>query len=591
MAIIKKSTTKIRTQFMLVYLFALVVPILVIGVMLLIGENTMLMQYNQDLLSSDNQRVHAIMFEITNQAYTYSEDICYDQGLQNILKTDFVNDSEFKKAAVSSVLSTTYERTAQIDKIKVYTDNPSIISYSFFEHTTEETTESDWYKKAISQSTPFWTILTTSDSFGNIYSYLSLVRKIPLINSDTNAILVISLSDNYLKARISTTEYHTVLSLDEGNVFFCDDRDLYNKPSPYYIDYKDPYFKSVGLYEINDKKYLSSISSFSLYQSSSCIHLCIYSIDAYKNMQRLTFFYLAIMLLAILLPGLIITMYIRHFASRVEILRNRIHKASQEDYTISLAINGHDELADVYSDLDVLIHNIQQKEAQMYQVVLDAKELKNEQQQMEYKMLASQINPHFLYNTLETIRMKAITAGNKEVADAIKLLGKSMRYVLENTNSSSTTLKNELDYVQIYLSIQKLRFGDRINYELVTDNSIDLEHTAILPLILQPIVENAILHGLERVSENGHIIIYVFSDNSGQLTISVKDNGIGLDEDELKSLREKLTIPNQMLQNSIGLYNIHERIRLYYGSSYGIIIDSTKGEGTIVKISIPEITI
>ena len=137
-----------------------------------------------------------------------------------------------------------------------------------------------------------------------------------------------------------------------------------------------------------------------------------------------------------------------------------------EDYDFKEMVRGEDELSEAFSDLEVMVQNIKEKDAQMYKVLLKEQELTNEQQKMEFKMLASQINPHFLYNTLETIRMKAYTVGDREVATAIKLLGKSMRYVLENNGTAFTALKEELDYIEIYMKIQKLRFTDKFDYEL-----------------------------------------------------------------------------------------------------------------------------
>lgn len=105
--------------------------------------------------------------------------------------------------------------------------------------------------------------------------------------------------------------------------------------------------------------------------------------------------------------------------------------------------------------------------------------------------------------------MRSLKAGNTDVATAVKLLGKSMRYVLENTATSFSTLAKELDYIQTYLAIQKLRFHDRVNYSLRTPPDMNLSEYQILPLLLQPIVENAILHGLEEVEQNGKIIIHI----------------------------------------------------------------------------------
>lgn len=141
-----------------------------------------------------------------------------------------------------------------------------------------------------------------------------------------------------------------------------------------------------------------------------------------------------------------------------------MHKASTEDYDIIPTFRGQDELSEAFADLQTMVQMIKEKDAKMYEAKINEKELLNEQQVMEFKMLANQINPHFLYNTLESIRMKAFTAGDREVATAIKLLGKSMRYVLENTGTVFTTLDKELNYIETYIMIQRLRFGERVNY-------------------------------------------------------------------------------------------------------------------------------
>ncbi len=150
---------------------------------------------------------------------------------------------------------------------------------------------------------------------------------------------------------------------------------------------------------------------------------------------------------------------------------------------------------------------------------------------MEMKLLASQINPHFLYNTLETIRMKAFSQGNRDVANAIKLLGKSMRYVLSNTKTAATTLDKELDYIDTYLAIQKIRFGSRIDYSIRVSPKLEKAGNfyRILPLLIQPVVENAISHGIEDTGEDGNLILHLDpSPDMVRLIIKVFDNGCGM---------------------------------------------------------------
>ncbi len=264
-----------------------------------------------------------------------------------------------------------------------------------------------------------------------------------------------------------------------------------------------------------------------------------------------------------------------------------MHKASIEDYDIITDFSGRDELTEAFSDLKTMVQNIKEKDAQMYEAQLNEKELLNEQQRMEYKMLASQINPHFLYNTLETIRMKALTNEDREVADAIKILGKTLRYVLENTGTVSTTLENELLHIERYLTIQKLRFGDRINYTLFIAPEVNPQELTILPLLLQPVVENAVVHGLEGVQGAGQICMEITLDEKECLLISVSDNGNGMTEEELIDIRNRLEEPAAAKTSHIGLPNINQRIRLCYGAEYGMEIQSKFGNGTRIILHLP----
>lgn len=291
--------------------------------------------------------------------------------------------------------------------------------------------------------------------------------------------------------------------------------------------------------------------------------------------------------MAIVIPAILIYFFTGYFTGRVLTLRQVMHQASNEDYDFEEVVQGNDELSEAFADLEIMVQNIKQKDEQMYEAQINEKELVNEQQKMEFKMLASQINPHFLYNTLESIRMKAFTVGDREVANAIKLLGKSMRYVLENNGTTFTALKNELNHIETYIMIQKMRFGDKFNYELCVDDDIDTEQCRILPLLLQPIVENALVHGLEEKEEGGMITLQVERcGGSEDIRITISDNGCGMDEATLAQLRRDIEEKNPERKESIGLYNINQRIKLCYGEQYGMAVQSELEKGTAVSIII-----
>lgn len=585
------KNAKIKQQLYLIYFVAVVIPIAAIGSFLMISTSKLLTNYHRDLLESDNLRVKTILFEITTQVYNISEELAFDKGLREILGSNYFLRSSFeKKASEITILDGYIQNHAEIDDIRIYTDNPSFSEYKQFYPIDQETENCDWFQKAISQSSVFWYPMMTMDKYGNEYWNLCLIRKISLKNNNYNGVLVIKLSENYLKTRINSQEYAAMISVDKEPIFFSSVREFYGAQQPVSIDYKEDYFQYIGTQKINGKNCFVEMSTLRMYQSDSRIYIFTMNDQAYSNVRNIIFICLLIIALAVFIPAVIIHVFTIYFTSRVLTLRQAMHQASNEDYEIVNSVTGHDELSEAFSDLEVMVQNIKKKDAEMYEARISEKELITAQQEMEFKMLASQINPHFLYNALETIRMKAFTVGDREVATAIKLLGKSMRYVLENIGTSYTMLSKELEHVETYLSIQKLRFGEKFDSIFQLAEDIDPSQIYVLPLLLQPIVENAIIHGLEEKESGGLIKISVYKkeeEEGENLFVEISDNGCGMTAQKLYELMKDIEVKDSGRTKSIGLYNINQRLKLSYGQEYGVKISSRTGEGTTVQMMIP----
>ena len=270
----------------------------------------------------------------------------------------------------------------------------------------------------------------------------------------------------------------------------------------------------------------------------------------------------------------------KRFTSPIREISEEMTQFDGNDFSRLIELNTNTELDQIGHSYNKMLKNIEN-------LLAEIKEQEGVLRRTELNMLLAQINPHFLYNTLESIRMKAFTVGDREVANAIKLLGKSMRYVLENNGTTFTALKNELNHIETYIMIQKMRFGDKFNYELCVDDDIDTEQCRILPLLLQPIVENALVHGLEEKEEGGMITLQVERcGGSEDIRITISDNGCGMDEATLAQLRRDIEEKNPEKKESIGLYNINQRIKLCYGEQYGMAVQSELEKGTAVSITI-----
>lgn len=585
---------KIKQQLYSIYFLAVFLPITILGIFLLLNTSNLLTSYHRDLLKSDNLRMKTILFEITTQVYNISEDLAFHDDIRDVISGSYYISSSLEKEIDRiSVVDNYSNNYAEIDGIEIYTDNPAFMDYKQFHKADDAVRGTEWYQKAIHQSSVFWVPMSSTDKFGNEYWNLCLVRKIQTIESNYNSVLVIKISDNYLRTRVGSQEYNVQVSVDQGPVFYSTNRENYGITQTIPIDYEENYYEYEGYIKEGRSKTFVEVSTLSLYQSDSKMYICTANEQAYYNIRRIYYICFIIIMIALLLPAIVVHFFTNFFTSRIQALRQAMHQASNEDYEIVNSVQGQDEVSEVFSDLEIMVQKIKQKDAQMYEARISEQELISEQKAMEFKMLSSQINPHFLYNTLETIRMKAFTAGDKEVATAIKLLGKSMRYVLENTGTAFTTLSQELDHVKTYLSIQELRFGDKFESSFEIGKDVDTEHTYILPLLLQPVVENAILHGLEEKETEGKIQIIIFKKKPEQegcpevLCIDVRDNGCGMDEDELAKLRQEIEIKDSGRSKSIGLYNINQRMKLSYGKEYGIKIDSLPGSGTTVHLMLP----
>lgn len=205
--------------------------------------------------------------------------------------------------------------------------------------------------------------------------------------------------------------------------------------------------------------------------------------------------------------------------------------------------------------------------------------------QVELNALKSQIRPHYLYNTLEVIRMSAVANGDRKVADMIHSLSDQLQYVIDY-GEESVTLAQELEHLRHYFHLIEVRFDHRISLE-VELQSPELNSASVLKLILQPIVENAVHHGIRPKGGKGSVLITIEKSEGDKLSITIYDDGLGVEQEQLESMRIQLNNPDVSMGKSIGIKNVHERIKAAYGSEYGLDMESRLHIGTSVRILLP----
>ena len=218
--------------------------------------------------------------------------------------------------------------------------------------------------------------------------------------------------------------------------------------------------------------------------------------------------------------------------------------------------------------------------------------------QAQYLALQNQINPHFLYNTLEAIRGDALSAGLANIADITEALATFFRYTISNMDNL-VSLDEELANAENYFAIQNYRFGDRISMQVEMEGDTEGAGSAafldyqIPKLTLQPIIENAIIHGLEYQVGPGKVVVHIGSDGQ-RLLIDVTDDGVGMPEATLEEINRRLvsaeaakSADEKLRKGGIALVNVNNRIKLLFGELYGLKVSSIVGFGTRVEITLP----
>lgn len=216
------------------------------------------------------------------------------------------------------------------------------------------------------------------------------------------------------------------------------------------------------------------------------------------------------------------------------------------------------------------------------------------QSRTELKALQAQINPHFLFNTLEAFNWSLEEKGEEELAGLVVVMSRLFRYIIGRPNNKDewVALSEEVEQIRRYLKIMEMRMGERLSWDIVLDPR---EAAVPVPkLLIQPIVENAILHGVESRVGSGSVEVTITpSPRDGWTSVKVSDNGPGMDEDTLRALRNTLEggPPISAKGNGVGLVNVQRRLQLYYGQegikSEGLIIESRLSEGTVITFEIP----
>lgn len=286
---------------------------------------------------------------------------------------------------------------------------------------------------------------------------------------------------------------------------------------------------------------------------------------------------MTIVLPAIIIASVLVNILVTDSITKpIRMLCDKTAMVAKGDFSTRTSCDNHDELAilsDRFNDMTI------QLEQQVKSIRLEQENLRY----MESKLLQTQINPHFLYNTLDTIIWLIEAEKNEEAIDIVVALSEFFRIVVSK-GKDFITIREEEIHIKSYLQIQQSRYKDILAYEINIPE--ELYGYQILKLSLQPLIENSLYHGIKKQRAKGKITV------TGEIIdeviyFHVIDNGVGMNDDELEALRKEVDMPGSKQSTGFGLANVNKRIKLNYGNDFGLNIQSEKGEGTDILIRFP----
>lgn len=260
----------------------------------------------------------------------------------------------------------------------------------------------------------------------------------------------------------------------------------------------------------------------------------------------------------------------------------QIRESHQRGLETELNLKGCAEIAELGHEFSGMLKDIEQLNRKIFQSATDLYELKVQKQEAELAYLRSQVDPHFLYNTLEAIRKRALEKNAPEIAQMALDMGNIFRYNAKGGDEVS--LEEEISIIKSYIRIQQMRFDGKIEvFYFIPEDVLQLK---VMKMLLQPIVENSIFHGLEPKSRKGSL--YIGARKEGELlVITVKDDGVGIEKEGLEEIQKELSEENADTSKHVGTLNTNARIRLFYGKEYGVSIESCVEDGTTVTLRLP----
>ncbi|EEG74005.1 sensor histidine kinase [[Clostridium] hylemonae] len=598
MKIIKYKDLKMKNKLFIGFILVIAVLVSLLGYFsMTFSEQSIRTQMLDSIQETMNQMGENIEGEI-QKVLDVSAQVCLNEELCTVLqeeKPGTIEEYYSKDKTMRQILNESYAAYFSVEDVFVCSYNGSV--YGSDKNKLSLTADYDFTRTGwfadMKQSGAGVSILSQYDSSsyistGEPQKLFSIVKKIYNYRSgkEIGCLIVHMNSDilgNVLQS-VNSNEYQQCLIIDNNKKI------IYHPDS----DYIGTQYREARVSELltMENGYMESLSEkgYLVFSTSAVTGWSVISVVDNKyimdSINRLRLFLILTAVFCVVLSVYFASYISKTISDPVARLQRKMYQVGEGDFDIRAATGASDEIGQLTLSFDKMVERTKQLIENVYQSEIYQKEA-------ELNALQAQINPHFLYNTLQTIDMMAEEEGADEISDACQALSKIFRYSI-NRGQEFVHVQDEIVHIENYMLIQKLRFGGKL--EVRYDIQNECRELYIVKLLIQPMVENAVVHGMENVLDKCYVTIRVYR-KEDCLYAEVEDNGTGIAPGQLMELNEKLarSAEQKMVHEvdyvknhrSIGLENTNARIKLYFGQEYGITITSEEGTGTKVCIKLP----
>lgn len=559
---------KLRDKLLLMYVLSVFIPIVLTNVVF----------YNVTTSNLRNQKIRDADMALDNlknelrvtidQGVGLSYSLYGDSIFNKTITRKFTSEKDYVETFNSYLRGALADQNAQgVRWYQVYTDNPTVLASGYIDRLTDKLRDTGWYRQSKASSSRYPTFIYSEQKF-------SLIQK--LNNYHTSGI------EQLVKIDLNMERIHQIFfgSTFNGMVYLVDPQGRVQYGNDTAKLPEGVPFKEIS-YPKNSLAFKNVYSGIN-YLEGWTLEGVMDEENVLKEVRKSRSFVIWLACINFVLPSIIIAAMSRSIHVRLVRILKHMKKVKAQNFQTIPHEEARDEIGQLTIEFNRMTETVNSLINEVYLADIQKKNLELKQQQAQLHALHSQINPHFLFNSLESVRMRSLIKGEKETAKIIQHMAKMFRKSV-SWSRNYVTVREELELIESFLTIQQYRFGDKLEYSIVADPAA-LEHR-IPKMVLLPFVENASIHGIESSPDKGIIAISVAVQRD-RLIFRLEDNGIGMSPEKLEELKGYLE-ENDDIGERVGMKNAYYRLKLCFQDCFMFAMDAREGTGTCIEISLP----